>query len=305
MARLRGLAFTFLVVLVASACPNARRPIDAAPRTTATAPAPESEPEASPARNPEPLLDPPITATAVQEPDMPAGVFHRVEQGQTLWRIARAYGVDLQELAEVNGVKDPRDLEAGRMLYVPGAQAALEVAPYPAPPPTAGNPTGTRGESPRSVESGFVWPVTGGGILSTFGVPRRTHRHAGIDISGTAGQDVLAAAAGDVVFSGSSPGGYGRLVILDHGGGIETLYAHNSKLLVNVGDAVERGQVLAHVGRTGNATTEHCHFEVRQEKVAVDPLRFFSPESVAALRGGPASLATGTPGAVAGKASSR
>ena len=119
----------------------------------------------------------------------------------------------------------------------------------------------------------LAWPVRGKEILSPFGVPRSDHRHAGLDIRGKAGDPVTAAAAGKVTYSGTMRG-YGKTVILDHGGGLETLYAHNKKLLVSVGERVSRGQKIATVGRTGNATTEHVHFEVRRNQVAVDPLRY-------------------------------
>jgi murein DD-endopeptidase MepM/ murein hydrolase activator NlpD len=212
---------------------------------------------------------------SAEEPEIAAGVFHRVEPGQTLWRIARAYGVDMHELAEINRLDDPRNLEAGAMLFVPGAGESLEVAPYPAPIPAPGHPGGPGTAEEVARDGEFIWPVAGGGVLSAFGVPRRRHRHAGIDIRGTRGQPVLAAAAGEVEFSGQSPGGYGKLVIVRHGAELETLYAHNSELLVRAGDRVERGQPLALVGRTGNATTDHCHFEVRESKRPVDPLRYY------------------------------
>jgi murein DD-endopeptidase MepM/ murein hydrolase activator NlpD len=83
----------------------------------------------------------------------------------------------------------------------------------------------------------------------------------------------MASAAGRVTYSGTMRG-YGKVVILDHGNGLETLYAHNKKLLVNVGKRVSRGQKIATVGRTGNASTEHVHFEVRRNKGAVDPLKY-------------------------------
>lgn len=117
------------------------------------------------------------------------------------------------------------------------------------------------------------WPVPGREILSPFGAPRRGHRHTGLDIRGRQGEPVTAAAAGKVVYSGKMQG-YGKTVILDHGGGIETLYAHNDRLLVTVGDVVSPRQRIATVGRTGNATTEHCHFEVRRNGVPSDPLSY-------------------------------
>lgn len=274
---------------LAAGCSAALRPVEEFPsrtdaREVSGAPA---SPAAESAPAPAPRSVEAGDNAVAEEPELSEGVFHRVEPGQTLWRIARAYGVDLQVLAKANGLNDPRTVETGRMLFVPGAVLPLEVAPFPAPPPPEGQPVRAHTPPPQppadAVE--FAWPVAGGEILSSFGVPRRHHRHAGLDIRGVSGQDVVAAARGEVAFAGGSPGGYGKLVILDHGGGLQTLYAHNSRILVRVGDVVERGQVVARVGRTGNATTDHCHFEVRKDKVAMDPLEYFPERALTATQG--------------------
>jgi lipoprotein NlpD len=217
-----------------------------------------------------PLEPTPPTRSTRDAAASPVGVWHVVSEGQTLWRIARVYGCDLDELARVNGISDPTALEEGRPLFVPGADRVREVPAYPAPiddvPPELATPGG----------GGFDWPVAGGRVLSGYGARRRTHRHQGIDISGRPGQAVLAARSGRVVYSGSTLRGYGKTIILDHGDGLRSLYAHNSKLLVREGTPVERGQVIARVGRTGNASTEHCHFEIRRHDRAVDPLSFLT-----------------------------
>jgi LysM repeat protein len=200
------------------------------------------------------------------------GVHHVVAAGQTLWRIGKVYGVSLGELQRVNGIDDPTRVEVGTALWVPGVDNALRVPPFPEPLPSAG---GTPAP-PRSVGLTFVWPVENGAVTSYYGAPRRGRRHAGVDIRGRRGQKVRAAADGTVVYSGSSMRGYGRTVIVDHGGGISTLYAHNSRLLVRVGQRVRSGQPIARVGKTGNASTEHCHFEIRDRDVRVDPLRYFN-----------------------------
>jgi murein DD-endopeptidase MepM/ murein hydrolase activator NlpD len=120
----------------------------------------------------------------------------------------------------------------------------------------------------------FLWPVAGGTFLRPFGEPRRHHTHAGVDIRGERGQDILAAKDGVVAFCGRTKTGYGTMVVLDHGDGVQTVYAHAQKVLVNPGDAVRRGQPIALLGRTGNATTEHCHFEIRLANRAVDPMTY-------------------------------
>jgi murein DD-endopeptidase MepM/ murein hydrolase activator NlpD len=186
-----------------------------------------------------------------------------VRPGQTLWRIARAYGVPLDELARVNGIEDPARIASGRSVFIPGAPEALEVSVAP-------TPVVSRPAVPGDGRS-FSWPVANGQVLSRFGAPRQGRRHEGIDIRSRGDSHVLAAAAGEVVFSGHASG-YGNTVVLDHGGGLETLYAHGSKLLVRKGQRVERGQPVALLGRTGNATVEHCHFEIRRDRRPIDPL---------------------------------
>ena len=121
-------------------------------------------------------------------------------------------------------------------------------------------------------------PVARPVITSAFGY--RTHPiygdrrlHAGIDLRGTTGTPIYAAAPGEVVFAGVR-GGYGNCVIIDHGGGVATLYAHQSKLAVQVGDEVARGQVIGAVGSTGFSTGPHLHFEVRVRGVPADPLGY-------------------------------
>jgi murein DD-endopeptidase MepM/ murein hydrolase activator NlpD len=113
---------------------------------------------------------------------------------------------------------------------------------------------------------------TSGRISSTFG--RRWGRmHKGLDIAAPTGTDVFAFMDGEVVFSGRR-GGYGNLVILDHGHGVQTYYAHNSKLLVEEGQKVSKGTHISEVGSTGNSTGPHCHFEIRKDGTAVNPSKY-------------------------------
>jgi len=207
---------------------------------------------------------------APSEPPPAPGARHVVQRGQTLWRIARAYGVALEELARANGIQDPARLETGQVLVVPGAAHAIEVAPYRAAPAAAG--AAMPASIAPALADALLWPVEGGRILSPFGAPRRGRSHRGADIAGAAGQPVRAAEAGRVVFSSDTRGGYGKTVILEHDDRLRSLYAHNADLLVREGEWVERGQTIARVGRTGNASTEHCHFEIRQDTTAIDPL---------------------------------
>lgn len=119
-----------------------------------------------------------------------------------------------------------------------------------------------------------VVPVTGR-ITSRFGAVEsiRDHTHKGIDIAATRGTPILATASGTVTFAGWS-GGYGYLVKIDHGNGVETYYGHCSKLYVSAGDTVEAGEQIAAVGSTGNSTGNHLHFEIRLNGKQVNPQKY-------------------------------
>ena len=119
--------------------------------------------------------------------------------------------------------------------------------------------------------AGFVWPVHGV-LTSGFGW-RWGRMHEGIDIAVSNGTPVVAAAAGTVIVAGWM-GGYGNLVVVDHGGGISTAYAHNTSVTVGVGQQVAQGQLIAYSGNTGNSTGPHSHFEVRISGGAVDPMGY-------------------------------
>lgn len=135
-------------------------------------------------------------------------------------------------------------------------------------------------------ETGFIWPVPtihnmtdGYGYRTIDEEGGASDFHKGIDITkpGCAGTPVVAAAAGTVIQAGDKGNGYGNCVIIDHGNGIATLYAHNSSLAVSVGDTVEQGQTISYIGHTGYAYGDHCHFEVRVDGQHVNPLNYVSP----------------------------
>lgn len=115
------------------------------------------------------------------------------------------------------------------------------------------------------------WPVSGP-VTSGFG-PRWGRMHEGIDIAVPEGTPVRAAAAGTVIYA-DWLGGYGNLVVVDHGGGLSTAYAHNSSFAVSVGQSVAAGEVVSYSGNTGNSSGPHVHFEVRVGGSAVDPLGY-------------------------------
>jgi murein DD-endopeptidase MepM/ murein hydrolase activator NlpD len=127
------------------------------------------------------------------------------------------------------------------------------------------------GSLPAPSASGFIWPVNGA-VVSGFG-PRWGRMHEGVDIAAGFGTPILAAAAGTVSYAGWL-GGYGNLVVVEHGGGIATAYAHQQQIYVSLGTSVSQGQQLGEVGSTGNSSGPHLHFEVRVNGSAVDPLGY-------------------------------
>ncbi|MGL4773302.1 MAG: M23 family metallopeptidase [Clostridium sp.] len=127
------------------------------------------------------------------------------------------------------------------------------------------------GEPPK--EEKPIMPVAGA-LSSGFG-PRWGKEHKGIDIAASTGEIVKAFMPGVVTFSGFDNGGYGNLVIIDHGNGIQSYYGHNSKLLVKEGQQVSQGTNISEVGSTGRSTGPHLHFEIRKNGEPVNPLDFF------------------------------
>src|SRR5262247_310904 len=134
-------------------------------------------------------------------------------------------------------------------------------------PPLSADPAPV---SDRQEQQGLRWPVQGK-VTSRFGPRGFFHLHRGVDIKASKGTPVHAAAAGTVAFSGRQSS-YGRVIKIDHPDGLRTIYAHNSSNFVRTGQRVKAGAVIAAVGQTGRATTNHVHFEVRRHGVARDPL---------------------------------
>ena len=188
------------------------------------------------------------------------GALHTVRRGESLWDIARTYGVSVAAIAETNGLERPDRIQVGQRLVVPGAQALA----YALQRDAVVGPDG-------KLLANFDWPVRGR-ITSRFG-PRWGRMHNGIDIAVPTGTPVRAAAAGRVTFSGWG-GGYGYLVVIDHGQGVETRYAHNSRLAVQAGQKVKRGQVIAYSGNTGHSTGPHLHLEIRRNGQPLNPEKY-------------------------------
>jgi lipoprotein NlpD len=227
--------------------------------------------------------DAPADGTAPSARPSGPGAHHRVQLGETLWRIARTYGVSVEDLQRANGLSDPTQLEVGATLFVPGADGELAVPPAGTPqarmearPSHRSSPAqipraGAHALDPASGGEPLAWPVRGV-IISGFGT-RDSEHHDGLDLACPEGTPIFAAAEGDVLFAGEQRG-YGNLVLIRHAQGLITVYAHNSENLVEQGEHVLRGEPIARVGRTGNATGPHLHFEVRVGTRPRDPLGF-------------------------------
>lgn len=200
------------------------------------------------------------------------GVVHTVGKGEDFWAICRRYRADPGEVAAINHIKDPSILTPGEKIFIPNAKELRKVKVHHAEPPQPAPK-----DNDHSVviqKDGFLWPVKGR-VISLFGM-RGGVKHDGIDIKAPEGASVRAAAAGIVVFVSSAMKGYGKIIIIKHSEGLYTVYAHNENNLVEKGQKVSKGAIIATVGKTGNAETYHLHFEVRQGKVAKNPL-FFLP----------------------------
>ncbi|MBC8288669.1 MAG: M23 family metallopeptidase [Nitrospinae bacterium] len=203
-------------------------------------------------------------------PDNGEGVYHTVQKGQTLYRIALTYDLDVEVLRRANHIRDPKKLPKGIRLWIPGARRVLSV-----PATDESTPRTTKKQSSPTVKprKGFlIWP-TKGSLTSRFGI-RNGSKHEGIDIAGPKGTPVHAAAGGEVVFSGWGPTGYGKMVIIKHPHHLTTLYAHNSKLIVKKGSRVKQGQKISLMGSTGRSTGPHLHFEVRNNTHPKDPIKY-------------------------------
>jgi len=178
-------------------------------------------------------------------------IIYYVKKGESLWSISREYNVKLEAIIAANSITDASKISAGQQLRIP-------------------NVPGT-----RSNICNFIWPVRGR-ITSPYGmrvINGRKDFHSGIDIGGPTGTNILAAESGRVSYAGYMRG-YGNVIILSHDGGYSTVYGHNSVNLVKKGQYVKKGSIIGKVGRTGNATGSHLHFEVRLGGKPLNPLSY-------------------------------
>jgi murein DD-endopeptidase MepM/ murein hydrolase activator NlpD len=191
-----------------------------------------------------------------------AAVSASVQAGETMASIALKYGVTVHTLAVANGLADSAELYPGMVLSIPSAQAGSNSVRY------ASIGQGLCMEAdPDQVGTGYFIRPTSGYILTQ----RFSPWHSGMDLAAVTGTQVYAADGGTVVFSGWNPAGYGNLIVLDHGNGWRTYYAHLSRIDVGCGSWIPRGSIIGAVGSTGNSTGPHLHFEMLRWGIAVNP----------------------------------
>lgn len=237
--------------------------------------------------------------------DVPTRSLYRVKKGDTLYRIAQRTGHSMTELAQLNGLSSPYHINVGQRLNlgtrVPNNKAVT--ARKPATPSsklmisnakaplttTTGKSSSTKSNAPLAPTSGkaysakadqksatsseaivWRWP-TKGRISSGFSLSETGNK--GIDIQGSRGQAIHAAAAGKVVYAGNALRGYGNLIIIKHNDDYLSAYAHNEKLRVKEQETVSSGQHIADMGNS-DTTDIGLHFEIRYQGTSVDPMKY-------------------------------
>lgn len=181
------------------------------------------------------------------------GVWYKIRRGDTVWGIAKRYGVSRRDVLNVNRLSTSGIIFAGQKLFLPGVKSYERF----------GNPL--RGRLMVTSKYGYrIHPIT-----------RRRQFHSGIDLRAKTGTRIYAAKSGKVIFVGRY-GGYGRLVIIKHDDGYTTRYGHLSRIKVNNGQKVNTNTVIGLSGNTGRSTGPHLHFEVRLKGQSIDPAKYLN-----------------------------
>ena len=205
----------------------------------------------------------PITSDTVSPQPKPEEkkVYHVVREGDTLWRVAKAYGIEQEEIMKANGMSGTT-VEVGQKLLIPGAKEPVAVEKYR--PPKAGRKF-VRGES-------FGYPCVGR-IATGFGQWRNEQKTEGIDFAAVRGTRVVASRTGEVVLVARAFPGYGVVVILRHGPSYKTFYGYLSETSLQAGDAVAKGESLGVTGIEPRSGEPRLHFRVYEGTAAVNPVK--------------------------------
>lgn len=185
------------------------------------------------------------------------GVNHRVELGQTLWKISKIYDVDIDEILRINHLSEDATIEVGQVLLIP-----------------------SRARKPqnfavKSSGDDFIWPLKGR-VIAGFGSNYHNLINKGINIQASTGEDIMATRSGRVVFYADHFGNFGKTIIIDHGDGLRSIYSRVSQVLVHLGDNVQRGNLIGRVGTSVRDRNSYLHFEIRKGALAQNPL-FYLP----------------------------
>ncbi len=227
---------------------------------------------------PAPIYDP----NAQEGPVSVTSQTYVVAQGDTIYSIATRHGIDPYELMRANGITDPTSVAVGTELKLTAQRtqpvtdlareaSAQEVTTQVAPS-SAVDLANVAEKSAKPIGGTYlIWPVEKAPLLADF----KAEGSKGIQISGRMGDNVVAAADGQVLYTGNSVSGYGNLVILRHAQGLVTVYGHNSDIIVKRGASVKAGDKIAHVGSSGDSKGKpNLVFEVRYNDRPVDPVEY-------------------------------
>jgi LysM repeat protein len=193
------------------------------------------------------------------------GIKYTIKKGDTLASIAKKYKADATEIASYNELSVSGSLAADTVIIIPNGEIPATATTIKTPSGTVSIPKiGTTAKlhdaNGPNYDYYYTWPMVGGTLTQGL------HGYNGIDIGAPKGTPIVASAGGTVLIARNNDGwngGYGNYVVIQHNNGTQTLYAHASSVLVSSGDSVSQGQTIALVGRTGEATGYHLHFEVR------------------------------------------
>jgi len=197
--------------------------------------------------------------------------YHEVQAGETVYSIAWRYGLDQRDLANWNGLDSNGLIFPGQKLRLSPSDGAVSGrSASRKEPDVRPSTTSVAAAKPAQKVSGWQWP-TPGTVIAEYGESAKTQ--SGIQIGGRVRQPVVAAAAGEVVYSGSGLPGYGQLLIIKHNSDFLSAYGHNESLLVGEGDRVKTGQRIARMG-VGPGKRPSLHFEIRRHGEPVDPTKY-------------------------------
>lgn len=251
-------------------------------------------------------LSAPFTLVPGQQLRIPGGLYHRVAAGETGIGIAQAYGADWGEIVTINALSEPYILRVGQRLRLPrdarplppqpadvaaraaafsldiddiatGSQPALAARGSPAAASAAPRrPVTTAVASPTSFSGRFQWPLNGP-VLARFGPLAPGKVNDGINIGAATGTPFRAAADGIVAYAGDQIAIYGGLVLIDHGGGWMSAYGHAGRIDVQRGQAVRAGDIIGRAGATGQVQAPQLHFQLRKNRLPIDPMKQLPP----------------------------